>query len=73
MASCPDCGADITHAKTVGGDNVPLEKYTDSTGDRRWRIIGFSPLTVEPVAPANPIDAYPDHRVDCPGHDNGLG
>lgn len=72
MASCPDCGANVTHAKTKAGENVPLERWTDSTGPRRYRVIAFAPLTVEPVSPASPIDAYPDHRLDCPAHGNGL-
>jgi hypothetical protein len=31
------------------------------------------PLVVERVSPESPIDAHPDHRVDCPAHGNGLG
>ena len=73
MASCPDCGADITHAKTPQGENIPLEKWTDPTGPRRYRIVKVGPpLIVEAVAEASPIDAYPDHRADCPAHGNGL-
>lgn len=73
MADCPNCGATITHAKTREGENIPIERWTDTSGDRRYRIIDLGPpLTVERMSPASPIDAYPDHRVDCPGHGNGL-
>lgn len=74
MPSCPACGADITHAKTAEGDSIPLEKWTDPTGDRRYRIVNLGPpLIVERVSPQSAIDAYPDHRVDCPDYGNGLG
>lgn len=73
MPSCPACGADITHARTESGENIPLEKWTDPTGDRRYRIVGLGPpLLVQRVSPSSGIDAYPDHRVDCPDYDNGL-
>jgi len=74
-ATCPDCGADITHAKTGDGENIPLEKFTEPAGTPcRYRIIGLGPpLVVELVSPNSEIDAYPDHRMDCPGHGNGLG
>lgn len=72
MASCPACGADITHAKTPSGENVPLEKFTEATGSDRYRITVLNPLTVEKVSDSSPIDAYPDHRKDCPDYGNGL-
>lgn len=73
MASCPGCGADIQHAKTEEGENIPLEMWTDTTGDRRYRIVKLGPpLIVEKVSPQSMIDAYPDHRLDCPDHGNGL-
>lgn len=73
MASCPSCGADITHAKSRDGENIPLEKWTEPTGPRRFRITDLGPpLIVEPVAPQSAIDAYPDHRKDCPAYGNGL-
>lgn len=72
MASCTDCGADIVHAKTRDGENVPLEKFTEPTGVGRYRIVELGPpLIVEMVPEAGGIDAYPDHRLDCPGHLNG--
>lgn len=72
MASCPDCGADITHALTVSGDNVPLEKWTDNTG-RRYYVTAFGPPdTVERVAESSSREGYPDHRLDCPAHSNGF-
>lgn len=71
-ATCPDCGAEITHAVTANGERVPLEKWTDSTGPNRYRVVNFTPLTVEPVSESSPIDAYPDHRLDCPAHGNGI-
>lgn len=73
MASCPACGADITHAKTEHGATVPLEKWTDTTGAGRYRIVELGPpLVVAEVAASSAIDAYPDHRKDCPAHGNGL-
>jgi hypothetical protein len=73
MASCPACGADIQHATDeTTGENVPLEKWTDPTGPSRYRIVGMNPLTCERVAEASEVNAYPDHRLDCPAHGNGL-
>lgn len=72
MASCPACGADIQHAKTPDGTNVPLEKFTEPTGSDRYRITVLNPLTVEKVSEHAPTDAYPDHRKDCPDYGNGL-
>jgi hypothetical protein len=72
MASCPDCGADITHAQTIHGEHIPLNKQPEPDGEGRYRIIAFTPLTAEPVAANAAIEAYPDHRVDCPAHDNGV-
>lgn len=73
MASCPSCGSDIVHAKLRDGTNVPLEKWTEPTGERRFRIVELGPpLVVEPVSPSSTGSAYPDHRADCPGYGNGL-
>jgi hypothetical protein len=73
MASCPACGANITHAKTADGENVPLEKYTDTSGPDRYRIIdAVSPPVVEKVPPSSTLDCFPDHRLDCPDYGNGL-
>lgn len=74
MANCPDCGATVDHAYTPEGDHIPIERWTDTTGKERYRIVKLGPpLVVEKVSPASPIDAHPDHRVDCPAHGNGLG
>lgn len=71
MASCPGCGADITHAVKTSGENVPLEKWTDTMGER-YRIVRFGPPdTVELLAESSPREGYPDHRLDCPAHQNG--
>lgn len=73
MPSCPACGADVTSAKLEDGTHINLEKWTDTTGDSRYRVIDVGPpLTVAKVAPSSVVDAYPDHRVDCPAHGNGL-
>lgn len=74
MGTCTDCGADVTHAKTQDGTNIPLEKYTEPAGTaHRYRIVKLGPpLVVEMVSTESAIDAYPDHRDDCPGHGNGL-
>jgi hypothetical protein len=73
MASCPDCGAEVTIAHTRADEPVPLERWTQASGANRYRIVGMAPLTVELVSESSAIDAYPDHRPDCPGHGNGLG
>lgn len=72
---CPDCGAQVTHAQTTAGEIIPLEKFTEPAGTAsRYRIIELGPpLVVEMVSTESAIDAYPDHRTDCPGHGNGLG
>lgn len=73
MARCPGCGVDVTIAQTPDGQRVPLEKWTESTGGDRYRVVdGGDPLVVEMVSPASNVDAYPDHRKDCPTHGNGL-
>jgi hypothetical protein len=72
-ATCPSCGASVTHAKTALGDNVPLEKWTEPTGEDRYRIVEIGPpLIVARVSTSSMIDAYPDHRKDCPAYGNGL-
>lgn len=76
MASCPACGATIQHATTRDGVHVPLEVFTEPQGSERYRVVA-SPsvaegLVVDRVTDDAPIDAYPDHRKDCPDHGNGL-
>lgn len=74
-ASCPDCGADIQHAQTREGEHVPLERWTSPDGEHRWTIVTFGapgkPHIIEPVTNAM-AEGYPDHREDCPAHQNGL-
>lgn len=73
MPSCPACGGDITHARTIDDVPVPLENYTESQGDRRYRIVNLGPpLMVDAVSELSQIDAYPDHRKECPDYGNGL-
>lgn len=72
MADCTSCGAPITHAKNEYGENIPLEKWTDPDGPNRYRVVELGPpLIVALVSPSSRIDAYPDHRNDCPGHGDG--
>lgn len=74
MASCSGCGADIQHAKTQDGQHVPLERYTELSGDGRYTVVELGPpLVVARVAPSSAVAAYPDHRKDCPRYGNGLG
>ncbi len=71
MSDCRSCGAPISHAQTVDGEAVPLEKWEDTRGVR-YRVIELGPpLICEPIPAASTMAAYPDHRLDCPGHDNG--
>lgn len=78
MASCPACGSEVTPAVTTDGEQVALEKYTDTTGRDRYRIVEAKPgeirahLVVEKLAATSTAAAYPDHRNDCPAHGNGL-
>lgn len=73
MPSCPACGATIQHAETGVGEHVPLEVNTEVTGSLRYRIRELGPpLVVERVRDDSPIDAYPDHRKDCPDYGNGY-
>jgi hypothetical protein len=52
---------------------LPLEKYTDTSGPDRYRIIdAVSPPVVEKVPPSSTLDCFPDHRLDCPDYGNGL-
>jgi hypothetical protein len=63
----------VTSARTRDGEVVLLEKWTETEGDRRYRVVEpTSPPVVELVSPASTFDAYPDHRKDCPAHGNGL-
>jgi hypothetical protein len=74
-SSCPACGATIQHARLHDGTNVPLEVFTEPTGSKRYRIIeahADTGVQVERVRDDAPIDAFPDHRKDCPGYGNGL-
>jgi hypothetical protein len=71
-ATCPGCGAEVQHVE-VDGERIPLERFTEPSGDRRYRIIDFGPpMVAQKVSPYSAIDAYPDHRKDCPHFDNGL-
>lgn len=79
MATCPACGADIQHAQTEDDEKVPLEVFTEPVGASRFRVVRTEPsddgrttIIVEPVKESAPIDAYPDHRLECPDYGNGL-
>jgi hypothetical protein len=68
MTTCPACGANVDLAVDVDTDErVPLEKYTDASGDAaRYRIVALGPpLSVARVPDNAPGDFYPDHRFDC--------
>ena len=71
--ACPACGANIDLAKDVdSGEMVALEKHTDASSDAaRYRVVGYSPLTVQRVRDDAPGDFYPDHRFDCPDFNAG--
>lgn len=71
-ASCPDCGAEVLHAVTPDGTHVPLERWSSPDGANRYKIVKFGdPHIVSMVTDAT-SDGYPDHREDCPAHQNGL-
>lgn len=55
------------------GSNVPLERYTDTTGPERYVVVRLGPpLVVERVREDAIVDAYPDHRLECPAHGPGF-
>jgi hypothetical protein len=79
--TCPACGATIQHAETADGTRIPLEIFTEPTGAGRYRVVRTEPVVqeertriiVEPVGENAMVDAYPDHRKECPDYGNGLG
>lgn len=73
-SSCPACGAPITHAEDEDGTHIVLDKWTEPDGDRRYRIVELGPpLVVALVSEQSGIDAYPDHRKECPDYEAGRG
>lgn len=60
------------HARTTEGEVIPLDKWTSPDGENRYRIVAFGdPHTIEKIM--EPMkDGHPDHREDCPSHQNGL-
>lgn len=52
---------------------MPLEKWTDTVGEDRYRIVTLGPPLIVAVVPEqSTVAAYPDHRKDCPDYGNGL-
>ncbi len=72
MATCPSCGGSIQFGVGPDGSKVPLEWFTETSGQGRYLIIGHVPLTVTPVAEDSPVRGFPDHRLECPDYGNGL-
>lgn len=70
-ANCPSCGSPITHVRTREGEHIPIDNREDSSGEGRYRIIEIGPPhIVEPVPANSMLPAFPDHRLECPGHGN---
>lgn len=76
MASCV-CGADIRWVKNAETDEVfPIDIHAElGPGEGRYIVTGVTPESRQIVSPVNPrseVEAYTDHRRDCPDHGNGL-
>lgn len=75
--NCPGCGHPIQICQTAEGERVPLETYTEMSGERRYTVVKFGnpaegePHTVAPVAPRSLHPALPDHRIECRAWEDG--
>lgn len=71
--SCGRCGGTILVAQTADGEGVPLEPYTQTDGEGRYRVLASGPpRLVERIPDALPVEGFVDHRLDCPDFGNGL-
>lgn len=76
MASCV-CGADIRWVvRDDTGELIPVEAHAElGPGEGRFIVTGGRPdgrQLVTEVNPRSEVEAYTDHRRDCPDHGNGL-
>lgn len=76
MASCV-CGADIRWVvQESTGEKIPVDVHAElGPGEGRYIVTGVTPEGVSVVSAVNPrseVEAYTDHRRDCPDHGNGL-
>lgn len=67
---CPGCGSDIWFGEDQEtGERIPLEPQPESLGEDRWTVVEDrpgKPHLVQNVTPRASVQAYRDHRVDCP-------
>lgn len=77
MASCA-CGADIRWGVIeTTRERIPLEYHAElGPGENRYLVTGVTTDNLQhlltPVAPNSTVEAYVDHRLDCPDYGNGL-
>lgn len=74
--TCPACGADIWIAEVrETSERIPLEPQPEALGEDRWTVVEDRrdlPHLVTAVTPAASVQAYRDHRVDCPDYSHGV-
>jgi hypothetical protein len=69
-AQCGGCGAPVWYGEDQAtGDRIPLEPQPEMLGEDRYTVVKDrpgEPHLVRSVMPQSEIQAYRDHRVDCP-------
>lgn len=79
-SNCPACGSPIWIGETEDGTRIPLEAQPELSGEGRYMLHpepmaghgAGKPDRIQAVTPEKEIQAYADHRKDCPHFDNGL-
>jgi hypothetical protein len=79
--NCPACGSPIWVGELDDGTRVPLEPQPEMSGLNRYMLHpqpkqnhgpGNPDRIMGPVAPESEVQAYADHRAECPHFDNGI-
>lgn len=71
--SCGRCGGTILVAQTEDGEGVPLEPYTQTVGEGRYRVLKPGPPRIVELVPVGlALEGFVDHRLDCPEFGNGV-
>lgn len=77
---CPACGLPIWVGQTEDGTRIPLEPQPDFSGEGRYQLHPEptpnhgpgNPDKIRPVAPEAEIQAYADHRIECPNFNEEI-
>jgi hypothetical protein len=77
---CPACGLPIWIGQTEEGERIPLEPQPEFGGLHRYMlhpdpVPGHGPGVpdrVQPVIPEADIQAYADHRQECPNFNEEI-